>query len=185
MDPIRRDVFRRERRRNERAEIERPFYALDTGNAGGVYYFDSLRNDPRYVEGHKVGEFEHREEYYEGYGGVSNGWHDGWVKRWTGGATYQRDRFAEVPGSPLGGPLPEDRAYAYPWLGFELVQDRYQERVNQDQIQRTEDVLVGLRAGGRLGYAAEALGSSRDAVISAVTCRTARTCGPTSRCSAA
>ena len=30
---------------------------------------------------------------------------------------------------------------------------RYQERNNQDQIQRTEDVLVGFRAGARLGYA--------------------------------
>lgn len=146
-------------------KLERPFYALDTRNAGGIYYFDSLRNDPRYAEGHEVGEFQHREEYYEGYGGVSTGWRDGWVARWTAGASYKRDQFAEVPGSSLGGPLPEDHTYAYPWLGFELVEDRYQERINQDQILRTEDVLVGLRTGGRIGYASEALGSSRDAVI--------------------
>jgi hypothetical protein len=50
-----------------------------------------------------------------------------------------------------GGPLPEDRELLYPWVGFELVEDRFQERTNQDQILRTEDVLVGLRAGGRLG----------------------------------
>ena len=50
-----------------------------------------------------------------------------------------------------------------PWIGFDLLQDAYQERNNQDQIERTEDVLVGFRAGARLGYAAEAFGSDREA----------------------
>jgi len=50
-------------------------------------------------------------------------------------------------------------------VGFELVEDGFQERVNQDQILRTEDVLVGLRASARLGYAVEALGSDRNALI--------------------
>ncbi|HEX7374481.1 MAG TPA: hypothetical protein VF277_05870 [Steroidobacteraceae bacterium] len=145
--------------------LEQPFYALDTRRAAGSYLFDSMRNDTRYVLGHEVGQFEHREEYYEGYGGLSQGLHDGWVTRWTFGATYQRDRFAPVPDEPLGGPLPGDREFAYPWIGFELVEDRYQERINQDQIERTEDVLVGWRAGGRLGFAPESFGSTNDAVI--------------------
>jgi hemolysin activation/secretion protein len=70
-----------------------------------------------------------------------------------------------VVGEELGGPLPEDRELVYPWLGVDLVQDNYQERTNQDQIERTEDVLVGLRAGARIGYAAEAIGSDRDALM--------------------
>jgi hemolysin activation/secretion protein len=41
----------------------------------------------------------------------------------------------------------------------------YEVRTNQDQIERTEDVLLGLRAGGRVGYAAESLGSDRDALM--------------------
>jgi hypothetical protein len=145
--------------------LEQPFYALDTRRAGGTYLFDSLRNDSRYVLGHEVGQFEHREEYYEGYGGLSQGLHDGWVTRWTLGATYQRDRFATVPDEPLAGPLPDDREFVYPWVGVELVQDDYQVRVNQDQIERTEDVLVGWRAGGRVGFAPESLGSTSDALI--------------------
>jgi hemolysin activation/secretion protein len=68
-------------------------------------------------------------------------------------------------GSSLGGPLPEDIELAYPWLGFDLVEDVYEERTNQDQIERTEDVLLGLRAGGRIGYAAAAMGSDRDALM--------------------
>jgi len=146
-------------------KLERPFYALDTQHAGGLTLLDSLRNDFRYSLGHQVGEFQHRQEDYEAYGGRSSGWHDGWVRRWSAGATVQRDRFDVVPGKALGGPLPEDRDLVYPWIGFDLSEDRYQERITQDQILRVEDVLVGLRAGGRIGYATKALGADRDALM--------------------
>lgn len=145
--------------------LEQPFYALDTRHAGGTYLYDSQRNDSRYVLGHETGQFAHREEFYEAWGGLSKGWHDGWVTRWTFGATVQRDRFAIVPGEPLGGPLPADHEFVYPWLGWELVEDRYQERVNQDQIARTEDVLVGWRAGARVGFAGDSFGSTQDALM--------------------
>jgi hypothetical protein len=145
--------------------VDRPFYALDTRRAGGVYLFDSIRNEPRYAYGKNVGEYEQDEQFVEAYGGWSQGWANGWVRRWTAGATYRQKRFAEVAGSSLGGPLPEDIELAYPWLGFDLVEDVYEERTNQDQIERTEDVLVGLRVGGRIGYAAESLGSDRDALM--------------------
>jgi hypothetical protein len=145
--------------------LERPFYALDTRHAAGTFLFDSIRNEPRYAEGERVGEFEHDEQYYELYSGWSEGWIDGWVTRWTAGASYERSRFATIPGEPLAGPLPEARTFAYPWIGVDLVEDRFEERINQDQIQRTEDVLLGFRAGARLGFAADALGSDRDALI--------------------
>jgi outer membrane protein assembly factor BamA len=146
-------------------QLNRPFYALDVRHAGGVYLFDFERNDPRYVLGDEVGQFQHREEHYEAYAGLSRGLEGRWVRRWTAGLTYARNRFAVDPDEPLGGPLPEDRELAYPWIGFDLVEDGYQERVNQDQILRTEDVLVGLRTGLRVGYASEAFGSDRDALV--------------------
>jgi outer membrane protein assembly factor BamA len=152
-------------------QLERPFYALDVRRAGGTYLFDSERNDPRYVLGKNVGEFAHREEYYEAYAGWSRGLQGRWAQRWTAGFTYERDRFALDPLEPPGGPLPEDRTLAYPWLGFDLVEDGYQERVNQDQISRTEDVLVGLRASARLGYSTEAFGADRAALLMSASVR--------------
>ena len=146
-------------------QFDRPFYALDVRAAGGIYLLDSERNDSRYVLGDNVGEFAHRAEHYELYGGRSRGLEGRWVRRWTYGLTYQRDRFWLDPLVDPGGPLPPDRELAYPWAGFELVEDRYQQRVNQDQIRRTEDVLVGLRASVKLGYSAEAFGADRDAII--------------------
>ena len=144
---------------------ERPFYALDSRRAAGLLLGSNDRNDPRYVLGEEVGEFRHIEDQYGVHRGWSRGLQDGWVRRWTAGLAYERDRFEPVPSSPLGGPLPEDRELVYPWVGFDLVEDRFQERVNQDQILRTEDVLVGWRAVARLGYAAEAFGSDRNALI--------------------
>jgi hypothetical protein len=146
-------------------QVNRPFYALDVRRAGGVYLLDFERNDPRYVLGDEVGQFQHLGEYYEAYAGLSRGLEGRWVRRWTAGLTYERDRFAVDPNEPLGGPLPPDRELAYPWIGFDLVEDSFQERINQDQILRTEDVLVGLRASARVGYAADGLGSDRDALI--------------------
>lgn len=146
-------------------QLTRPFYALDVRRAGGVYLLDYKRNDPRYVLGDEVGEFRHREEYYEAFRGWSKGLEGRWVRRWTAGVAYDRDTFAVDPGEPLGGPLPPDRELIYPWLGFDLVEDSFQERINQDQIRRTEDVLVGLRASLKIGYSAEAFGADRDALV--------------------
>ena len=145
--------------------FDHPFYALDTRLAGGISLLDGQRNDPRYALGHKVGEFAHSDELYEFYGGVSHGLRNGWVTRWTAGVTYDSDHFEPVPGEELGGVLPGDRELVYPWVGVEWVQDAYQERTNQDQISRTEDVLMGFRAGARLGYASESFGSDREALL--------------------
>jgi hypothetical protein len=145
--------------------VNRPFYALDTRRAGGVQLLVSERDEPRYAYGDEVGKFEQEKQFYEIFGGWSAGWEAGWVRRWTAGVTYDDNRFRPVVDEPLAGPLPEDRKLVYPWLGFELVQDMFQRRTNQDQIDRTEDVLIGLRAGGRLGFATESIGADRDALI--------------------
>jgi hemolysin activation/secretion protein len=145
--------------------LERPFYSLDTRRAGGVALFDGRENKPRYELGDETGEFEHQEEHYELRFGISGGLQGRWVRRWTSGVTYERDRFALLPDVDPGGPLPGDRELLYPWIGFELLENSFEERRNQDQIRRTEDVLVGLSLGARLGYASETLGSDRDALI--------------------
>ena len=146
-------------------QLNRPFYALDVRHAAGMYLRDDQRNESRYVLGDEIGEFARRDEYYEVYAGISRGLQGRWVRRWTAGVTYERDRFELDPDESPGGPLPEDRELVYPWIGFELVEDNFQERINQDQILRTEDVLVGLYATARLGFATESFGSATDAVL--------------------
>jgi hemolysin activation/secretion protein len=145
--------------------LNRPFYALDTRWAAGTTLSDTRYIDDRYQLGKKVGQFKAHEQYYEASGGWSDGLVGGLVNRWTLGATWQESQFEPDPGKPLGGPLPPDRKFAYPWVGFERVQNAFVERVNLNQIDRTEDVLVGFRGWARLGYASEALGSQTDALL--------------------
>ena len=145
--------------------LNRPFYSLDTRWSAGTTLSDSTFDTERWEYGKRVGRFRTDAQFYELGGGWSAGLRDGWVQRWTYGATYSQSDFAPVPGYQLGGPLPPDQKFVYPWVGFELVEDAFEERENQDQIRRTEDVLVGLSGWVRLGYAPESLGSETDAVL--------------------
>jgi Omp85 superfamily domain len=145
--------------------LERPFYALDVRRAGGGFFAEGERIESRYARGDVVGEFGHRDEYYEFYGGWSRGLQGRGVRRWTAGMAYERDRFEPVAGVATGGPLPGDRELLYPWIALEWVEDSFRERVNLNQIRRTEDVLVGLRGFARVGYASDAAGSDRDAIV--------------------
>jgi hypothetical protein len=157
---------------------EQPFYALDTRRAWGFQFFDGRREESRYVLGDSVGEFAHDDDYVEARIGRSQGLQDGWARRWSLGLTYDRSRFEPVPAEPLLGPLPTDRELLYPWIGFELVEDAYRESVNQDQIRRTEDVLLGWRASARLGLSVDDAGSDRDALIVAAALQRGYDLGP-------
>ena len=72
--------------------------------------------------------------------------------------------FQTLPGQPLAS-VPEDRVVAYPWVGWEVVQDQYVSTRNLDQIGRTEDLYLGLSAHLEAGFAASALGSTHDGLI--------------------
>jgi hemolysin activation/secretion protein len=159
--------------------LARPFYALDVRWSAGTTLSDSTFQTDRWELGKRVGEFQTQAQFYELGGGWSRGLRDGWVQRWTYGATYSESLFATVPGAALGGPLPEDRKFVYPWVGFELVEDAFQERENLDQIRRTEDVLVGFSAWARLGYAPESFGSKTDAVLGSAYARDGMDLTPT------
>ena len=150
---------------SEYFSVIRPFYSLDTRWAAGTTLSDTRYVDDRYELGKKVGEFRAHDQYYEASGGWSDGLVNGWVSRWTLGATWQESQFEPEPGRSLGGPLPPDRKFVYPWISFERVQNAFVERVNLNQIDRIEDVLVGFRGWARLGYASEALGSKSDALL--------------------
>jgi len=142
-----------------------PFYSLDSRWAAALLATDWDRIDSRYDRGHVIGKFNHRQEILDLSFGLSRGLVGGRAFRWTAGAAYESDRF-DLAAVPLGpGVLPQERRLAYPFVGLEMVEDRYEERRNQDQIDRTEDYYAGKLFRARLGYASTAYGSDRNAVI--------------------
>jgi hypothetical protein len=145
--------------------LNRPFYALDTRWAGGLSGRDDLQTDKLYDRGQIIDQFQDRRESVQVYGGWSNGLHNGWVRRWSTGVTYDERRFQPLSTSTGVSTLPQDRRFLYPWVQFDLVQDQYLKLFNHDQIARTEDFYVGTTASARVGWADSAVGSSRSALM--------------------
>lgn len=148
----------------KRLSLERPFYAMDTRWAAGFAANDATSDVSRYSLGQRVERLQMQEKKFEIGGGFSEGLHDGWTTRYLGGVRYDAREFSARPDEPLAA-IPEDRVVAYPWIGFEVLEDQYVSTRNLDQIGRTEDLYLGLSARLEAGVASTLLGSTHDGVI--------------------
>lgn len=145
--------------------LERPFYALDTRWSGGGSILGDDRRTPMYAFGEEAAEYRHQRDAFYLYKGWSKGLRDGRAQRWTAGVALDDNRFSEVNNPTLPAVVPDDRKLVYPYLGFELVEDKYVKGTNRDQINRTEDFQTGLRLNASLGWADTSFGSDRDALV--------------------
>jgi hypothetical protein len=151
--------------RKRSALLERPFYALDTRWAAGASVVDDLRVDTLFGRAGVASQFQTHAKKLNAWVGGSEGLKGRWVKRFTIGFTRDESRFAPAPGEVLSDPVPPDRVLAYPWVGFELVEDIFEKTKNRDQIERTEDFFLGTRFRASLGYSSERFGADREAVV--------------------
>jgi hypothetical protein len=145
--------------------VERPFYALDVHRAGGLGAYDVSQVDSLYNLGQIVDQFREQARFAEGYVGISSGLHDGWVRRWRFGATYDDRAFSQATAWTGVTLVPQDLKFVYPWVQLDLIQDDFRKFINHDQIERTEDFYLGANASFRVGVASTALGSSANAVL--------------------
>jgi hypothetical protein len=151
--------------------VERPFYALDTRWAAGTRLLDERREEAVYSLGDEIGKFRQDIEYLDLYGGLSRGLRDGWVTRWLAGVVYDNRDF-ENSSEPVDPALvPEDRKLLYPFVEYQLVEDRFQRAANLDQIHVTEDVSLGAEIRLRLGLLSEELGADRRGAVFGVVAR--------------
>jgi hypothetical protein len=145
--------------------LERPFYALDTRWAAGVSFVDDLRVDALFGRAGVAGQFQTHAKKLNAWVGWSGGLKGRWVKRFTIGFDHNESRFAPAPGDVPPDPVPPDRVLAYPWVGFELVEDKFEKAKNRDQIERTEDFSLGTRFRASLGYSSDRFGADSEAVV--------------------
>jgi hypothetical protein len=130
-----------------------------------VRLVDDDRIDPLYDRGEIVDEFRQETSYQRFFWGRSPGLEHGWTRRWTVGITRDFQDFSPSPEPGATTLLPEDRELLYPFVGFELLRDRYIKARNNNQIGRVEDFDLGPRYYGELGVMADALGSDRDGLV--------------------
>jgi outer membrane protein assembly factor BamA len=145
--------------------LQRPFYSLDTRRAYGVSGYDGTQVVSRYDRGEIVDSFEQDAQRFQVYGGRSAGLRDGWTQRWYAGWRYEDVAFARRPGATRPATLPRDRELSYPWIGWQVVEDRYVKEQNLELIGRTEDVFLGRSAYAEIGWATPAFGSDRTALL--------------------
>ncbi|HEY7586340.1 MAG TPA: hypothetical protein VH866_07520 [Candidatus Deferrimicrobiaceae bacterium] len=151
--------------RKRSVQIERPFYSLDSRWTAGGSFVDDERVESLAARGAIAGPFLMRVKFLRFFGGWSGGLRHGWVRRWTVGATRDETRFSAAPDRIGAAAVPGNRLLTYPWIGFEFLEDRFEEAKNRDQIERTEDFFLGTRLGATVGYASPSFGSDRDALI--------------------
>ena len=151
-------------------DLERPFYALDVRRAGGGDLLDGRSVVTRYSGGAVVDEFEQQHRRFEAYYGWSDGLRGDWTQRWLVGARYDESRFARRPGLVLQpAVLPPEWRLAYPWLGWQLIENRFLKSQNLDLIGRTEDLYLGRSLYLELGYSTPAFGADQAAWLGRLT----------------
>ncbi len=149
--------------RQRRFSLMRPFYALDARWSAGGLIGDEERIDTLVGPTNVAGRIRVMKKNANLSGGWSPGLAGGWAWRVLLGGTWDESRFSVPPGEPPA-PVPADRVLAYPYAGFELLQDDYEKAKNRNQIERTEDFYLGLRLRATVGYAFPAIGADRYAV---------------------
>ena len=150
------------------ALIQHPFYSLDTTWSAKIVGLSFDRTVSRYNLGNIVDQFNDNQNAYELSGGLSNGYIDGWTRRWTFGMRYDRNIFLPTPGTSTPTPpslMPPDRTLSYPFVGYDMLQDQYKKVGDENEIGRTEDLYFGSEVSGEIGYSSSAFGANHDAVI--------------------
>ncbi|HEX6899432.1 MAG TPA: POTRA domain-containing protein [Thermoanaerobaculia bacterium] len=146
-----------------RFELEKPFYSLSTRWAAGMRLFSDERLERIFKLGKVASGFEHRNDFLEVYGGLSRGLVNGVTRRWMTGFTYSKEDFEKSRKFPKEViPLPADRTLAYPWVGFELIEDRYIVERDLNRIQRSEDVNLGRQFNFLLGFSSPTFGAESE-----------------------
>lgn len=148
--------------------VDRPFYALDAHWSAGFSAASGTQVEPRYSLGERADDYRVDRQAFEIHRGWSAGLEGDWVHRWTAGYRYDSAKFAATPQTTLVAPLPSDRTLAYPYARFELLQDDFATSRNLEQIGRTEDLRFGTRLVAEFGWAQQAFGADRSALVTSI-----------------
>jgi len=155
-------------------EFKQPFKSLDATRswrvrAGNSEYVQSLYDDGRVANQLNVDHEFASVSYGTSKGRqlvhtLNNGRNVNRVFRWTAGWSYQRRQLSAGARFPESMPVPE-RVFSYPFIDLNFLQPEFIELSNLQVMETVEDIDVGHKLTTRLGWAAGAFGSSKDAVF--------------------
>jgi hypothetical protein len=147
-------------------QLAQPFYSLDTRWSASITALGYDRTVSRYNLGNIVDQFNDNQTTYDVSGGISDGLVNGWAKRLLFGMHYDKNQFVPTPVTSLPAtPLPPDRTLSYPYVGFEVLEDKYAKIGDENQIGRTEDLYFGTDVTAQVGYTSPSFGADRSALM--------------------
>lgn len=141
--------------RNTLFDFSRPFYSLNTPWSAGVLAEDITEVNPIRSGGKIINEFRHQIVKQEIYAGLATRIHADFTDRWYVGITKEEDSFYATEKTEQG--IPEYRKAVYPWIGYEYIRNEFGVYRNVNQINRTEDIPLGINADFRIGYGGKSL----------------------------
>ena len=147
------------------ATLRKPFHSLESRFSAGMTFADIDEREARYFLGEEAAEYQRRHRLLTAFAGWSSGLDNGWVRRYTAGIVDDENRFGDAVDPSLPSLIPADRHLVYPFIGIEVFEDRFETARNHDQIGKTEDFFLGLRATARVGWADTGFGADRDALV--------------------
>jgi len=143
---------------NSSVNISRPFYSLNTPWSAGVQLEDNSEISIIRAGGDVINEYRHQEIYQEAFFGVATDITPAHTQRLYVGLTKEEDDFFEIDETVLG--IPEYRKAVYPWIGYQFIENKFGVFKNVNQIQRAEDIALGLNIDFRVGYGGTSLDSA-------------------------
>lgn len=144
--------------------LERPFYSLDTRWAMGIAAGTDNQTESLYEFGEIINQFGHYSELADAYWGFSQGYVENLVYRWRIGYEKRLDEFSPSTDFP-NYPVPDDRDFRYPFLGFHLYEDKIIKTRRIRLIQRTEDLNLGNDINVKLGWSDESFGATNEGLV--------------------
>lgn len=143
-------------------DFKLPFYSLASQQSYGAVTLDDTKELPLYYRGDVVSEFKQENQINQVFYGQGSKL-GRWTNRWLVGWQQEDFKFEQIAETTL--PLAKDRSLNYPWLGYQLIEDRYITLSNFDSIGRTEDLNLGWNVFARLGYSDESLADDDSRVV--------------------
>ena len=133
-------------------DVGQPFYSLDARRALGLRLEETDEEQALYFRSDKFARFTEDVRLVSVNAGMSDGEIEGHTWRWLAGYNYEEHEFGAIAGQTPPDPLPANRKYGYPWIGFSSVEDRFDTTMNVDRIYRTEDLDLGRQYNALLGW---------------------------------
>ncbi len=143
--------------------LTRPFFSLDTRFALGLQASHFVREQDLEFLGEDRFELDAETDAASVFVARSGGRDGGWIHRQFLGYRFL-DEVIEFPAA-FPGATRIERRFAYPYVGWQWFEDRFEERTDLRRVGVTEDVQLGWSSYAELGWSSDDTGGDGEYVL--------------------